>query len=289
MRYRKTGIYLQYTILSVHIKEARGSHVSNSGPKPFHLTRYSVDLPLGRELRIFSTSYSSSSWLSSSTLAVAAAFWVPRDAAARFLPADLAEIGATGVDAITCDFDELLEAIARCGVDKYKLVTQISKAEAVKGMIENILGEADEDTVITRATYHFCPRYDASANSQPGNLSPDEHVEFLGLWSQLKMEDVHGFPQWEGEVHESLKKHYGALKSAFRAYAAGSLDGSATEMDMEEFHDFAIECDLPTKDYSFETMVLQYQYANQLSGAGDRVLELQAREIALLPLRAVVQ
>ena len=43
-------------------------------------------------------------------------------------------------------------------------------------------------------------------------------------------------------------------------------------MDMEEFHDFVIECDLPTKDYAYDTMVMHYQGANQ--GSGDKVLEL---------------
>ena len=112
------------------------------------------------------------------------------------------------VDSITADVDELMEAIARCGVDKYKLVKQITKAEAVRGMCENILGDADEEAVITRATYHFCPRYDP-AESQAGSMSADEHAEYLGLWSQLKLADIHGFPQWEKEVHEALKGAYG--------------------------------------------------------------------------------
>jgi hypothetical protein len=180
------------------------------------------------------------------------------------------------VDSITCEFDEMLECLARCGVDKYKLVKQISKANAVKGFVENILGDADEDAVITRHTYNFCPRFDASAESKPApSMSADEHAEFLGLWTGIaneKINNIYGFPTWEKEVHAAVLGAYSELKSIFRAYSAGSLDGSATEMDMEEFHDFVIECDIPTKEYAFDTMVLQYQNANQ--GSGDRVLEL---------------
>jgi hypothetical protein len=176
-------------------------------------------------------------------------------------------------ESILCDFDEILEAIARCGVDKYRNVKAISKVGAVRGMIENILGDADEDAVVTRHTYVFAERFDAASGSSPGpSMSKDEHHEFLGLWSQMQLSKLHGFPLWEREVHFALLNDYGNLKSIFRAYAAGSLDGNANDMDMEEFHDFILECDLPTAEYGFDTMSLQYSEANQ--GSGDRVLEL---------------
>jgi hypothetical protein len=88
----------------------------------------------------------------------------------------------------------------------------------------------------------------------------------------MQLSKLHGFPLWEREVHFALLNDYGNLKSIFRAYAAGSLDGNANDMDMEEFHDFILECDLPTAEYGFDTMSLQYSEANQ--GSGDRVLEL---------------
>eukprot|EP00966_Prymnesium_polylepis_P235257 5441219-Prymnesium_polylepis.1 len=43
-------------------------------------------------------------------------------------------------------------------------------------------------------------------------------------------------------------------------------------MDFDEFHDFVIDCDLPTKAYGFDTMGLQYEEANK--GSNDKVLEL---------------
>jgi hypothetical protein len=104
------------------------------------------------------------------------------------------------VDSIACDFDEPLEAVARCGVDKYRNVKPISKAGAVRGMIENILGDADEDAVVTRHTYVFAARSDAAGSSTAGpSMSADEHTEFLGLWSQLQLSastpaPVHSLP-----------------------------------------------------------------------------------------------
>jgi len=62
-----------------------------------------------------------------------------------------------------------------------------------------------------------------------------------------------------------------SLQSIFRAYAASSLDGSATDMDMEEFHDFVIESDLVTDMYGFDTMSGQFTKAN--AGSNDTVLE----------------
>jgi len=59
----------------------------------------------------------------------------------------------------------------------------------------------------------------------------------------------------------------------FRAYASGGLDGPSDEMDMEEFRDFVVECDLETKTYPFNVMTSQFTKVN--SGADDdNTLEL---------------
>jgi len=48
--------------------------------------------------------------------------------------------------------EELQECVARCGVDKYKLVAPMSKAQAVNGFIQNLFGKANEEEVIYRCT-----------------------------------------------------------------------------------------------------------------------------------------
>jgi hypothetical protein len=91
-------------------------------------------------------------------------------------------------------------------------------------------------------------------------------------WEMLQLNSVHGFPLWEKDVYEVLYANLEALRSIFRAYAASSLEGSANDMDMEEFHDFVIESDLITDQYGFDTMAGQFTKAN--AGSNDTVLEL---------------
>jgi len=55
----------------------------------------------------------------------------------------------------TLDFEELLECIARCGVDKYKSVREMSEAQGIKGFIENLLGEVSEEHVMISNPYPY--------------------------------------------------------------------------------------------------------------------------------------
>ena len=91
-------------------------------------------------------------------------------------------------------------------------------------------------------------------------------------WEMLQLSQLPGFPLWEKDVHDVLAGNLESLMSIFRAYAAASIEGSATEMDMEEFHDFVIESNLITDAYGFDTMSGQFTKAN--AGSNDSVLEL---------------
>merc|ERR1719217_603110 len=175
------------------------------------------------------------------------------------------------VDDVSLDFDELLECIARCGVDKYRAVEEIKTGEKVSAMIANILGDLNEEQVITAATYITAERFTPAA-APPKGVSPDAHREWLMTWEMLQLSALPGFPLWEKDVHDVLAANLESLQSIFRAYAAASLGGSATEMDMEEFHDFVIESDLITDAYGFDTMSGQFTKAN--AGSNDTVLEL---------------
>ena len=90
-------------------------------------------------------------------------------------------------------------------------------------------------------------------------------------WEMLQLSQLAGFPLWEKDVHDVLAANLESLQSIFRAYAASSLEGSSTEIDMEEFHDFVIEADLITGEYGFDTMSGQFTKAN--AGSNDTVLE----------------
>ena len=145
------------------------------------------------------------------------------------------------------DFDELLECIARCGCDKYRGIDELKTAEKVAAMIANILGDANEEQVVTAATYIKAERFVVPTSSPHGQ-------EWLTTWSQLQLASLPGFPLWEKDVFDVLSANLEALTSIFRAYACASLEGSAMDMDLEEFHDFAIESDLVTDMYGFDAV-----------------------------------
>ena len=46
------------------------------------------------------------------------------------------------------ELEELLECVARCGVDKYKGVSPMPPAAAVRGFVQNLLGKANEEEVV---------------------------------------------------------------------------------------------------------------------------------------------
>ena len=169
------------------------------------------------------------------------------------------EVG--GGEDVSLDFEELLECIARCGVDKYRPVNEITTGGKVAAMVANILGDLNEEQVIKKATYIHAERYE-----------PQGDAAWVALWRKLNLSTLPGFPLWEKQVHAVLHDKRAALASIFRAYSASSLLGSATDMDMEEFHDFVIEANLITDKYGFDTMVGQFTKAN--AGSNDDVLEL---------------
>jgi len=137
-------------------------------------------------------------------------------------------------------------------------------------MIANILGDLNEEQVITAATYITAERFTPAA-APPKGVSPEAHREWLMTWEMLQLSALPGFPLWEKDVHDVLAANLESLQSIFKAYAAASIGGDASTMDMEEFHDFVIEANLQTDQYGFDTMSGQFTKAN--AGSNDTVLE----------------
>jgi len=178
------------------------------------------------------------------------------------------ESGNTSID-VALDFDEMLECIARCGVDKYRAVSQhMDHAAAVAGFIANVLGDANEEQVITKHTYVYAERFDAATAAD----SEGTDADWLGCWNDMQLGSLYRFPLWEREVHDCLKSSFAHIKSIFRAYAAGSKNDDASTMDLDEFHDFVIEADLLTKEYGFDT--ISGQFTKAIDGGDDSVMEL---------------
>merc|ERR1719183_1558908 len=82
------------------------------------------------------------------------------------------------VEDVSLDFDELVECVARCGVDKYRAVEQIKTGEKVSAMIANILGDLNEEQVITAATYITAERF-VPGSSPPKGVTSEGHKAWL--------------------------------------------------------------------------------------------------------------
>ena len=168
------------------------------------------------------------------------------------------------IEDVSLDFEELLECVARCGNDKYRAIEAIKPGEKVAAMIANILGDANEEQVVTAATYITAERFTPPTSSPHG-------ADWLATWGMLQLSTLPGFPLWEKDIFDVLTQHLEALRSIFNAYSASSLEGASDTMDKEEFHDFVIEADLVTNMYGFDTMSGQFTKAN--AGSNDDVLE----------------
>ena len=78
------------------------------------------------------------------------------------------------------DFEEFLETCARLGIDMYRAVKEVSPADAVRGFIQNLLGEATPDEVVIRSTFIHAQRYDAEKD-MPAKAQTSSLNEQLGM------------------------------------------------------------------------------------------------------------
>ena len=175
---------------------------------------------------------------------------------------------ASSTDEISVlDFDEFLECVARCGVDKYKGVKEMTPADGVTALMQNMLKEAEEEEeVVLRATYVHAEWYDAATLAKP--LPSDGSGDFekwMECWQRIEIMDMHHWPLWEDEVHDILQPLFKELQLIFLAYTRSISEDSAAdamEMDMGEFHDFVVDVGLETKAYKFDVMSNQFVKAN---------------------------
>merc|ERR1719502_1383647 len=179
---------------------------------------------------------------------------------------------SSGTDAMSVlDFDEFLETCARLGIDKYRAVKEVSPADAVRGFLQNLLGEATPDEVVIKATYIHAERYDAEKETKPLKGETQKDLEkWLECWSRMEIMDVHLWPLWEKEVHDIIHPLFKELQLIFLAYTRSISEDSAEdamEMSMDEFHDFVVDVGLETKQYKFDVMSTQFIKANATNTA----------------------
>ena len=210
-------------------------------------------------------------------------------------------------DMAVLDFDEFLECVARCGVDKYKAVKEMTPADAIKGLMQNMLGEAEEEEVVVNATYIRAPRWDhvngcrmateIISDGEGGTMmfedveparplstdAPGDFEKWLDCWTRIEIMDMHLFPLWEKDVHDILQPLFKELQLIFLAYTRSISETNAEdakEMDMGEFHDFVVDVGLETKTYTFDVMSTQFVKANVDNVAQVQQQKMQGRKNA---------
>ena len=193
---------------------------------------------------------------------------------------------AKDTDAMTTlEYDEFKECIARCALDKYKPIRQMSAAVMITSFCKNLLGEANTEECMNEATLIKAERYNWKRYSQtlPGQ-SLKEHKKWLEVWQRLELTDMYYFPLWEKGVHDLLQKHFGELSLIFLAYCRSLLGSDsaedAMEMEMSEFKDFVDECGLETKQVNFDLMTNNFIKANATNSAQVRDQHAESRRSA---------
>ena len=79
--------------------------------------------------------------------------------------------------------------------------------------------------------YISAPRYDLARSAPLPGQGDEEHAAWLGVWAKLGIEGLHGFPLWEGAVHD-FRKISGSRRS-FKRHKKTDLHGYPwTPMDI---------------------------------------------------------
>merc|ERR1719440_1803695 len=193
---------------------------------------------------------------------------------------------AKDTDAMTTlEFDEFKECIARCALEKYKPIKQMSNAVMITSFCKNLLGEDNTEECLNTATLIKAERYNWKRYSQtlPGQ-SLKEHKKWLEVWQRLELTDMYYFPLWEKGVHDILQKHFAELSLIFLAYCRSLLGSDsaedAMEMEMSEFKDFVDECGLETKAINFDLMTNNFIKANATNSGAVRDQHAEGRRSA---------
>merc|ERR1719440_2320581 len=175
-------------------------------------------------------------------------------------------------DMTTLEFDEFKECVARCALEKYKPIKQMSNAVMITSFCKNLLGEDNTEECLNLATLIKAERYNWKRYSQTlAGQSLKEHKKWLEVWQRLDIGDMYYFPLWERGVHDLLQKHFAELSLIFLAYCRSLLGSDsaedAMEMEMSEFKDFVDECGLETKAINFDLMTNNFIKANATNSA----------------------
>ena len=128
----------------------------------------------------------------------------------------------------TLEYDEFKECVARCALEKYAPIKQMSPAVMIQSFCKNLLGEENTEECLNTATLIKAERFQWKRYSAPlAGQALKQHKKWLDVWQLIEIADLHYFPLWEKDVHDVLQARFKDLMSIFSHYSK-SIGGSTT-------------------------------------------------------------
>ena len=115
---------------------------------------------------------------------------------------------------------QFLEALARCGLHKYKDASFLAPGARAEGAALNLLGLADEEGVLNFGAKSFKPaRFDFLKVPRLEGENDARRALWRQLWPRIDLAMIDEFPAWERPVHDLLQGNLSALAAVFLGYA----------------------------------------------------------------------
>ena len=94
-----------------------------------------------------------------------------------------------------------------------------------------------------------------------------EVADWTPTWKKMDLSDVHGWPLWEKEVYLILGAAFDEIASIFAYYAksggVGTSAASAFMLQQAEVTNFALDCELATKDFMMTRIHMLMEQSDQ--------------------------
>ena len=92
-------------------------------------------------------------------------------------------------------------------------------------------------------------------------------MDWTDTWKKMDLSDVHGWPLWEKEVYLILGAAFDEIASIFAYYAksggVGTSASSAFQLQQAEVTNFALDCELTTKDFMMTRIHMLMEQSDQ--------------------------
>jgi hypothetical protein len=171
------------------------------------------------------------------------------------------------------DYDEYVRLIAFCGLNLFRNVKRMPPEEKVEAFATSLIAhrgaekgpapELDYRDYIVEDRIRLAVKYSLSKGLKRFDMNKDlqteeekellEIVDWPEAWKKMNLDDCHGWPLWEKEVFITLGRAFEELGSIFAYYAksggVGTSAASAFMLQQAEVTNFALDCELPTKDF----------------------------------------